>query len=143
MSPRTRDAEATQAAILEAAEELFLEQGFGQATTSQIAEKAGVIRAPRRAVLAFSVSGRVQTRPVEVGQPVRGGPGRRRPRRDGGPDPARLELRAAAGRATTHDLLAGEAALRDRDARLAWARLDVLKGWLGLWLAGGVEELPR
>ncbi len=44
MSARTRDPEATRAAILDAAEEVFLEHGYGRATTSQIAERAGVTK---------------------------------------------------------------------------------------------------
>jgi len=41
---RTRDAEATKAAILDAAEEAFLEQGFDRTSTSRIAELAGVTK---------------------------------------------------------------------------------------------------
>jgi TetR/AcrR family transcriptional regulator len=39
-----RDPEATRAAILEAAEEIFLEMGFGEASMSQIARHAGVTK---------------------------------------------------------------------------------------------------
>lgn len=44
MNPRIRDSEATRAAILDAAEEVFLAHGFSQATTSAIAERAGVTK---------------------------------------------------------------------------------------------------
>jgi len=39
-----RDAEATRAAILDAAQKLFLEKGFGQVSTSELAEAAGVTK---------------------------------------------------------------------------------------------------
>lgn len=41
---RTRDPEATKQAILNAAEELFLENGFGNTPLSHIAKKAGVTK---------------------------------------------------------------------------------------------------
>ena len=41
---RTRDPEATRAAILDAAEDIFLAHGFAQATTSAIASQAGVTK---------------------------------------------------------------------------------------------------
>lgn len=44
MTPRTRDPEATRAAILSAAEEVILEHGFGRATTSEIAQRAKVTK---------------------------------------------------------------------------------------------------
>lgn len=44
MTARTRDPEATRAAILAAAEEVFLEHGFGRAPVSHIAERAGVTK---------------------------------------------------------------------------------------------------
>jgi len=44
MSARTRDPEATRSAIIEAAEEVFLERGFGAATLSVIAKRAGVTK---------------------------------------------------------------------------------------------------
>ncbi|MDX1648441.1 MAG: TetR/AcrR family transcriptional regulator [Myxococcota bacterium] len=43
-SPRSRDPEATRAAILDAAETLFCERGFDGAATSAIAEAAGVTK---------------------------------------------------------------------------------------------------
>jgi len=39
-----RDPEATQAALLEAAEEIFLKKGFGNTSLSQIANQAGVTK---------------------------------------------------------------------------------------------------
>lgn len=44
MTARSRDPEATRAAILEAAEEVFLAKGFGNAATSEIARRAGVTK---------------------------------------------------------------------------------------------------
>lgn len=44
MAARTRNPEATRAAILEAAEELFLEQGFNGTALSEIAARAGVTK---------------------------------------------------------------------------------------------------
>ena len=41
---RTRDPEATKQAILEAAEEVFLEKGFGDTPMSLVAKKAGVTK---------------------------------------------------------------------------------------------------
>lgn len=41
---RTRDAEATRAAILDAAEEAFLTKGFAETATSEIAKRAGVTK---------------------------------------------------------------------------------------------------
>lgn len=41
---RTRDAEATRASILEAAEAAFVEKGFADASVSEIAEAAGVTK---------------------------------------------------------------------------------------------------
>lgn len=41
---KTRDAEATRHAILEAAEKIFAEKGFAEATTSEIAARAGVTK---------------------------------------------------------------------------------------------------
>lgn len=43
-SGRTRDAEATRASILEAAEAVFVEKGFADASVSEIAEAAGVTK---------------------------------------------------------------------------------------------------
>lgn len=42
MTAKTRDPEATQAAILDAAERVFLEHGFSAAPMSRIADEAGV-----------------------------------------------------------------------------------------------------
>lgn len=42
--PRTRDAEATRSSILEAAETVFVEKGFADASVSEIAEMAGVTK---------------------------------------------------------------------------------------------------
>jgi AcrR family transcriptional regulator len=42
--PKTRDAERSRAAILEAAEELFAERGFGGVSLQEIGEQAGVSR---------------------------------------------------------------------------------------------------
>ena len=42
MSAKTRDPEATRAAILEAAEKVFLEHGYSAAPMSRIADEAGV-----------------------------------------------------------------------------------------------------
>jgi TetR/AcrR family transcriptional regulator len=44
MTARTRDPEGTRAAILDAAEEVFLDHGFGNASVSQIAKHAGVTK---------------------------------------------------------------------------------------------------
>jgi TetR/AcrR family transcriptional regulator len=44
MTTRTRDPEATRAAILEAAEELFLAKGFNGTALSEIADRAGVTK---------------------------------------------------------------------------------------------------
>jgi len=44
MNARTRDPEATRSAIIKAAEEVFLEKGFGAATLSVIAKRAGVTK---------------------------------------------------------------------------------------------------
>ncbi len=44
MTARTRNPEATRALILEAAEEVFLERGFGNASMSEIAKRAGVTK---------------------------------------------------------------------------------------------------
>jgi TetR/AcrR family transcriptional regulator len=44
MTPRTRDPEATRTAILDAAEQVFLAKGFGNAAMSEIAKKAGVTK---------------------------------------------------------------------------------------------------
>jgi TetR/AcrR family transcriptional regulator len=44
MTAKTRDPEVTKAAILDAAEEVFLAHGFAQATTSAIAARAGVTK---------------------------------------------------------------------------------------------------
>ena len=41
---RTRDPEATKTALLDAAEEEFLEKGFGESAMSQIARRAGVTK---------------------------------------------------------------------------------------------------
>lgn len=43
-SQRTRDPDATRAAILEAAEEIFLEKGFGATPISAIAKRAGITK---------------------------------------------------------------------------------------------------
>ena len=47
--------------------------------------------------------------------------------------------RHSAGRVTMNDLLDAEAALREQQTRLALARLEVVRGWVSLWLAGGAE----
>ena len=44
MTARTRNPEATRASILEAAEEVFLARGFGNASMSEIARQAGVTK---------------------------------------------------------------------------------------------------
>lgn len=44
MTAKTRDPEATRAAILEAAEEVFLSKGFGNTAMSEIATRAGVTK---------------------------------------------------------------------------------------------------
>jgi TetR/AcrR family transcriptional regulator len=45
MAPRTsRDPEATRAALLEAAEEIFLQKGFGNTSLSEIAKRAGITK---------------------------------------------------------------------------------------------------
>jgi len=44
MATKTRDPEATRAAILEAAEELFLANGFNGTALSEIADRAGVTK---------------------------------------------------------------------------------------------------
>lgn len=44
MAARSRDPEATRAAILDAAEEIFLSKGFAEASTAQIANRAGVTK---------------------------------------------------------------------------------------------------
>jgi TetR/AcrR family transcriptional regulator len=44
MNAKTRDPEATQTAILDAAEEIFLKKGFGAAAMSEIAAAAGVTK---------------------------------------------------------------------------------------------------
>jgi len=44
MNARTRDPEATRAAILDAAEEVFLARGFSAAPLSEIAQRAGVTK---------------------------------------------------------------------------------------------------
>ncbi len=44
MSARTRDPEATREAILDAAEEAFLNKGFAETSTSKIASMAGVTK---------------------------------------------------------------------------------------------------
>ncbi len=41
---RTRDSEATKAAIIEAAEAIFLEKGFGNTSVSEIAQKARITK---------------------------------------------------------------------------------------------------
>jgi len=46
-----------------------------------------------------------------------------------------------AGRSTVNDLLQAEAGLREQQTRLAVARLDVVRAWVRLWLAGGVPSL--
>jgi outer membrane protein TolC len=46
-----------------------------------------------------------------------------------------------AGRATTNDLLAAEAELRNQRTRLEIARLEVVRAWLRLWLAVGDGDL--
>lgn len=50
--------------------------------------------------------------------------------------------RHSVGRATTNDLLAAQAVLREQQTRLALARLEVVRGWVRLWLAGGAA-LPE
>jgi TetR/AcrR family transcriptional regulator len=45
MAPRTsRDPEATRAALLDAAEEIFLQKGFGNTSLSEIAKRAGITK---------------------------------------------------------------------------------------------------
>jgi len=44
MKARTRDPEATRAAILDGAEAVFLAKGYGNAATSEIAQRAGVTK---------------------------------------------------------------------------------------------------
>jgi len=45
MAPRTpRDPEATRAALVEAAEEIFLKKGFGNTSLSEIAKRAGITK---------------------------------------------------------------------------------------------------
>lgn len=44
MTARTRDPEATRAAILDAAEDVFLQRGYAAAPLSEIARKAGVTK---------------------------------------------------------------------------------------------------
>jgi len=44
MNARTRDPEATRASILDAAEEVFLEKGYGATAMSEIARRAGVTK---------------------------------------------------------------------------------------------------
>lgn len=44
MTARTRDPDATRAAILDAAEEVFLEKGYGATAMSAIARRAGVTK---------------------------------------------------------------------------------------------------
>jgi len=44
MTARNRDPEATRAAILEAAEAVFLDKGFGNAAMSEISRRAGVTK---------------------------------------------------------------------------------------------------
>ena len=44
MNARTRDPDATRAAILDAAEEVFLEKGFGNTAMSAVAGRAGVTK---------------------------------------------------------------------------------------------------
>ena len=44
MTARTRNPEATRAAILDAAEKIFLGKGYGEASMSQIAAEAGVTK---------------------------------------------------------------------------------------------------
>jgi TetR/AcrR family transcriptional regulator len=45
MAPRTpRDPEATRAALVEAAEDIFLQKGFGNTSLSQIAKRAGITK---------------------------------------------------------------------------------------------------
>jgi outer membrane protein TolC len=48
--------------------------------------------------------------------------------------------RFGAGRATTNDLLEAEAALRSQRTRLELARLEVVRAWVGLWLAIGDDD---
>jgi outer membrane protein TolC len=48
--------------------------------------------------------------------------------------------RHLAGRATTNDLLDAEARLRERRTRRELARLEVVRAWVGLWLATGQGE---
>ena len=45
--------------------------------------------------------------------------------------------RHLAGRATTNDLLEAEAVHREQVMRLELARIDVVRAWIRLWLAGG------
>ncbi len=45
MAPRvTRDPQATRAALIEAAEEIFLQKGFGNTSLSEIARRAGITK---------------------------------------------------------------------------------------------------
>ncbi len=45
MAPRTpRDPEATRAALVEAAEDIFLQKGFGNTSLSEIAKRAGITK---------------------------------------------------------------------------------------------------
>lgn len=44
MKPRVRDPEATKAAILEAAETVFLEKGFGNTSLSDVSRHAGITK---------------------------------------------------------------------------------------------------
>ena len=44
MAKRTRDPEATREALLDAAEEIFLEKGFGRTSMSEIARRAGITK---------------------------------------------------------------------------------------------------
>ena len=44
MTPRQRDPEATRTAILDAAEEVLLAKGFAEASTAEIARRAGVTK---------------------------------------------------------------------------------------------------
>jgi outer membrane protein TolC len=48
--------------------------------------------------------------------------------------------RHLAGRATTNDLLAAEAALREQRTALEVARLEVVAGWVRLWLVRGDDD---
>lgn len=44
MTPRRHDAEATRVAILDAAEQVFLAKGFAEASTAEIARRAGITK---------------------------------------------------------------------------------------------------